>query len=410
MRASFLLGMVRGYSQKDLDQLSQYIEEVDGVNISLSTLKRVWKNDFKSGPQTATLNSLARILEYKGWQDFKLQNRLRVNSTGKDSVGSSLIRSEYLRVGLILMALVIGVACLISYTRSKESVVINGPVLFSADKTITEGVPNTVIFNYDVSSVSADSFFIQQSWNRWRRRKIDSNQRIYSSIYYESGYHRAKLIANDSIIARLPIHILSDGWEPHMYYSESDDRFIDFTNESFEENSQLHLPLSLLEKKGIDMSRSFYTRISNSKDFNISSDNFHFSTRFKLDTVTSSNCPWLRFQIVTEKHIFYVNLVQKGCELFATYKIGEIVRKGETANLAGLGQNVFDWQEVDIEVQNRQAIIRVNGDISYRELFTEDFGQIMGIAYLFDGTGSIDNVYLSDIDSVNVYKDDFDRN
>ena len=71
----FSFGNGQGYTQRDLELLSTTIEEKTGVNISLSTLKRLWKNNYKQSPQLATLNALAAVLDYKDWQEFKLFKR-----------------------------------------------------------------------------------------------------------------------------------------------------------------------------------------------------------------------------------------------------------------------------------------------------------------------------------------------
>ena len=44
---------------------------------------------------------------------------------------------------------------------------------FSAAKVTGNDLPNTVVFTYDVTAVTADSFFIQQSWDRTRRVRVD---------------------------------------------------------------------------------------------------------------------------------------------------------------------------------------------------------------------------------------------
>src|SRR5688572_18424588 len=64
-----------GYAQRDLEILSAYIEEKTGMIISLSTLKRLWKDSYKQRPQLATLNALAMILDHKDWQAFKQANQ-----------------------------------------------------------------------------------------------------------------------------------------------------------------------------------------------------------------------------------------------------------------------------------------------------------------------------------------------
>ena len=68
------------------------------------------------------------------------------------------------------------------------------------------------MFHYNIDDVKADSFFIQQSWDVNRRVRIFKNNYTLTDIYYEPGYHMAKLIANDSIIQTVDVSIPSDGW------------------------------------------------------------------------------------------------------------------------------------------------------------------------------------------------------
>jgi hypothetical protein len=392
----------KGYMNRDLEILSRLIEEKTGVSISHSTLKRLWKNDFKQSPQTATLNALAVMLDYKEWHEFKLANRSVATHTK--------IKSDLIVKGIILFVTVSLIGLLYmksdSYAKPKAPK-INGPVYFTAEKTVTSGIPNTVIFKYDLSNVKADSFFIQQTWNDRTRARIDPAGKAYSSIYYESGYHRARLIANGTEIATQPIHILSNGWEPHIYYSENDLIPIDFRNEKFIENGQLHLEKSLLEKKDVDFSKNFFSRISNCQKFNVSSDNFSVVTRLKVDSMKNSLCPWLNFIVVTEKNIFRVGLQKKGCERNAGYKIGEVVRNGEDNDLSALGCNIFEWQEISIRIEGKKAEIAINGKPAFHEVFKEDFGKITGLIYLFEGTGSISYVKLTGADSQYIFEDNF---
>ena len=407
----FSFGNGHGYSQKDLELLSSYIEDEKRIYLSLSTLKRLWKNDFKQGPQLATLNALVSVLEYDNWQQFKLQNKkskipILANHNPKIKLSKSWKIVLFLIIPLLVMLTLVALK---RTGNSRTNVSVNGPVIFEVDKTLLNGVPNTAIFKYDVSNVVADSFFIQQSWNKWRRERIDPKKKSFSSIYYESGFHRARLMANDSVIALQPVHVLSAGWEPHVYYNESDDRFIDFKGESFIDDGMLHLSAELLSKKKIDTAKDFISRISNSKAFAVSSNDFHFSTKVKADRMTNSNCPWLIVQIVTERHVFYVKLVGKGCEVYATYKLGEIIKKGRDNDLALLGQNIFEWQEIGIKVENKHAEISINGSTLYTEKFEEDFGKVMGLSYIFDGKGSIDYAKFSNALGETVFEDDFDK-
>ncbi|RKN81393.1 hypothetical protein [Ulvibacterium marinum] len=420
LEEKFSFGNGQGYSQKDLELLSNYIEEEKGLYISLSTLKRLWKNSFKQGPQLATLNALAKTLNYENWQDFKLKNKddkvVHANTPLNSNQGHGSVSSKLRKPGAaFLFALLIIVLILFVYGPKentsvlKGSISINGPVVFKADKTLSRGVPNTFVFNYDVSQVQADSFFVQQTWNDKKKERIDPRGTVFTSIYYESGFHRARLIANDSVIAMQPVHILSDGWEPHVYYDSSDERFVDFKGESFITEGRFHLPKDLLLKKNVDTSQYFITRIGHSKAYEVSSDNFEFNVRTKLDTMNNSNCPWLNVLIVTEKNAFNIELVQKGCEAYASYHIGEIRRNGKVNDLSLLGRNIFEWQELNLSVKEKNAEIRINGESSYFETFKEDFGKVMGLIFIFEGKGSIDHVKLSDTTGTISFEDNFEK-
>jgi hypothetical protein len=389
--------------KRNFDYLSRVIEQKSGITISVSTLKRLWKDDFSQLPQPATLNALVAVLDYKDWQEFKQANAIKQPHNFKKII---LILSGILIIILITMVLL----PFSKPERIQELSVpkVNGPVQFSTKKTITSGLPNTVIFNYDVSNVQADSFFFQQSWNNNQRIKIDPNGKAISTIYYESGYQRAYLLANDSFIAMKPVHILSDDWEPHIYYSEKDLIPIDFSQEEFLKNGKLHVDKSLLEKQHVDLSRYFFTRIVNSRKFNISSDNFSLLSRIKLDSLQYSECPWINLIVVTEKHIFSVALQNKGCEHYAYYKLGEVERNGSSNDLSALGCNVYQWQEIGIYVHNKNATISINGKNCFNEIYKEDFGDIVSLIYIFERTGSIDFVELSDGNGNIAYEDTFE--
>ncbi len=406
----FSFGNGHGYTQRDLEILSSYIEEKAGVIISLSTLKRLWKDNYKQSPQLATLNALAVILEYKDWQSFKLANQV--------SSIPILINAKWMLplVGAIIIVvsvLIIGSSLESSKTERKENIheqpKITGPVYFDAQKTVARGIPNTVIFKYDVSNVIADTFYIQQSWNKDHKVRIDPKGNVVSSIYFESGYHRAKLLAGDSIIAEQAVHIISNGWEPHIYRSDSEPELVDFKNEKFITNGTLHLDSNILVKRNVDFSKKFHSRITNSQIFNVHSDNFSFSTRMKADRVFEDLCAWMDLIIVTEVQTFMISWTEKGCEKNAAYKLGEILKKGEDNDLSQLGSDLYEWQELELRVKDRHAVIYLNGKPAYQEVYKENFGKIVSLIYLFDGTGTIDYAKLVDANGNITFKENFER-
>ena len=57
---------------QDFENLSEKIEEATGVQLSVTTLKRIWgKVKYKSKPTITTLNALAGFIGFQHWRAFK---------------------------------------------------------------------------------------------------------------------------------------------------------------------------------------------------------------------------------------------------------------------------------------------------------------------------------------------------
>src|SRR5688572_24940197 len=133
----FSFGNGGNHTQRDLEALSACIEEKSGVMISLSTLKRLWKDDYKQSPQLATLNALAVTLDHKDWYDFKKAQQ----SKGNPKQG----RVRWIAVAVIALV-ICGVAFFVITPQARTSTApgktirvpaIKGPVRFEATKTVS---------------------------------------------------------------------------------------------------------------------------------------------------------------------------------------------------------------------------------------------------------------------------------
>jgi hypothetical protein len=385
---------------RDFEYLSGIIKEKSGILLSISTLKRIWNGSYSQIPQPVTLNALVSVLDYKDWHEFKQKNPL----TRTRSVN---IKFKILLSASIILLMLLFLFLFIFENQKTKEPVVKGKVKFTSDKTVSAGVPNTVVFKYDVSKVIADSFFIQQSWNSRNKVPIDPKNNVLSSIYYVPGFHQAKLIANNKIIASQNVHILSNGWVPYVIYDIADviPSYFDFKRNL--SNGHFSINKSELEKKGIDLHKDFKLRLNNSYEFGVSDDNFSVNTIFKCDSVKPAVCPRLEIMLVFDVQIFWIGLVKKGCEYLADYKIGEVSAKGSQSDLSALGCNVYEWQNLEINVHNRQAEVLLNGNSIIKTSYKQNFGKLVGIIYTFDNTGSVDFLSISDGEGKIVYADDF---
>jgi hypothetical protein len=396
--------------QRDFEYLASVIEENTKVRLSLSTLKRLWKDDYTQEPHPSTLDALASLLGFDSWQSFKKSHQAEaqpVITTSLPRMRKSAIAVP-LAVTMVIVLLVAGFLLLQGFNSSEKKLVLPDDIVFKADKTVTSGVPNTVLFTYDVKGIKADSFFIQQSWNPLNKVRIDPDKNYLSSIYYLPGFHRAKLIVNDSIVRRAMIHIKTDGWMPIVQYDVRDNKPFYLDKQKMFIDGKMVTTPDALKSANIDVNGRFILKYYNIRDFDgVNSDNFSVETRLKHDSTGTSLCPVAELTVLTEEHIFYIQLTSMGCVGDIGVKIGEVEKSSRDFNLSGLGTEVHRWQKLQLNVRNKHATILLNDKEVLQMTFTRDFGSIVGLVHTFNGTGSVDYVKMNDGDGRLVYEEEF---
>src|SRR5215207_8401027 len=58
-------------TQKDFDFLLFYVQDKTGQALSLTTLKRIWRDEYQRLPHLSTLNMLAQMAYEKDWHTVK---------------------------------------------------------------------------------------------------------------------------------------------------------------------------------------------------------------------------------------------------------------------------------------------------------------------------------------------------
>ena len=356
---------------------------------------------------------MASLLGFDTWQTFK------ANQQAESLKEEPSFQPVQRKRSIVVWPIAVGISSLVvlavflllqGFDRSQKKLVLPDNIVFRADKTITSGVPNTVLFTYDVSDVKADSFFIQQSWNPLNKVKIDPKNNYLSSIYYTPGFHRAKLIINDSIVRRERIHIKTDGWMPVLQYDVRDNMPFYLDQRKMFLDGNMVMDKEALAAANVDISKRFFLRYYNIREFDgVDSDNFAIETRLKHDSVGSAMCPFADLVIVTEEHIYYVQMTSKGCVGELHIKIGEVEKSSRDNNLSGLGTNVYQWQKLRIENKDKNATVFLNDTEVIQIRYKQDFGKIVGLTYTFNGMGSVDYISLKDKDGKLVYRDDFEQ-
>jgi hypothetical protein len=438
------------WTNQDFLQLSELIRDETGITLSHVTLKRVWgKVKYDSLPNTHTLNTLAQFLGYDNWRDLAARHpptqtlpevtqnapesarystesaqhpsESTLNSTnGKPNPSirpdhplasqghpTQLPRSrhgQFRRVwpGVPVLVLILAI---LFFLHGQQPPPQPKDFAFSSKKVVTSGLPNSVIFDYDASRSPDDSVVIQQSWDTTRRVKVPKSARQYSSIYYYPDFYHATLQVHDQVVKSHDLLIQSNGWLPLI---EQDPVPVYFKKEEAIHDGKISLSIDQIREKNIRLQPSPPTvMFSNVRDFGeIYSDHFTFETAVKNDySEGSAACQLTHIYLLCEGTAIWIPLCAKGCisttDLYFTY----FYTSGKREDLSNFGVDFSKFVKLRIESDSGRAKIFVNNQLAYTVPRHIRHSKIIGIDYRFEGTGSVDYVYLSN--GKVEYRDDF---
>ncbi|MEM6344808.1 MAG: hypothetical protein AAF927_13035 [Bacteroidota bacterium] len=394
--------------QRDFMYLAELIEEESRIRLSISTLKRIWKPDNQSLPHLSTLDALVQVVGYPNWHEYKktFSSKRLAQSKQPKSVSKGIW--YFATIGFL--GLMVLLALVVPGFISQEGVYIKGRVDFTADQTVSVGVPNSVIFAYDVSNVMADSFFIQQSWNEAFREAIDPNKTHFTSIYYYPGYHKAKLIANDSIIAEQPIHLLTDGWLAFVNTGFGQERPIYLSQELGSRSGHLRIERADLKAVELNLQQPFKVSFRQMQDFgNLSSQDFRLKARLKADPIPEVPCPVMELTLHCEQHIMVVPITSKGCVSSIGLKLSDKYLRGKEHDFSDFGvENLAAWHELELQVKDQKARVFIDGRLIYQLDEPANLGLIKGLDIRIVGLGQADWIKMWDGKDQLVFSDEFE--
>jgi hypothetical protein len=396
--------------QRDFAFLCDRIESKTGLIISVSTIKRLLNGQFSRLPQIATLDAIAVTAGYQNWQQFKISKNLEVNQNGrtnnKKPIHSSSNRAININSRRYFWAapIVLIIVCLgVMMTVRKSSLSGIDKAKFSARKVTGKDVPNTVVFSYNVDAVKADSFFIQQSWDKNRRVRVFQHNYTLTDIYYEPGYHTAKLIADNTIIKTVDVAIPTDRW---VFYAKEGitkglPKYI--TANSVKARS-LKLTNEDLLNSRIDIQKeNAYVNVYFPSQITSSSDNFVLQFRVKVDELKNGPCPYLMCEVYCQRQLMYFISTLKGCTSELRSQFGDNILNGKTNDLSGLGSDVRTWQNVVFSVKNKNATISINGAKVFSARYNYSCGLITGIGFISNGLCEVDSLHMKTITRKEIY-------
>ena len=406
------------WTNQDFVVLSDKIQERTGVALSHVTLKRVWgKVKYDSLPNTHTLDTLVRFLGYESWREFKSQNgngsvsaktvEQIIKNGGHENVKPVIKRNKGVLKTVLFIAVPVALIILLWYINKTGPKINDADYSFSSKKIVSEGLPNSVIFNFDATKAPGDSVIIQQSWDKTLQVKVSKYQHQHTSIYYYPDYYKAKLIIGGKIVSMHRLLIKTKGWQPIVAVSGTRVP-VYFNKEDVMTKGKMSLPIEKLFSSNIKLQpEPPYVLYANVKDYGeIYSDDFVFETSLKNDYHEGASvCQLSTIYLLCEGTAVGIPLCAKGCISDVDMLFTNFFASGKQADLSAFGVDFNSFVKVRIESKNRKANIMINDKLVYTVNKDIIKSKIIGIMYRFQGTGSVDYVKLSN-GKVN-FEDDF---
>lgn len=412
------LGWVSGleWSTRDFADLSRNIYEKTGVVLSVTTLKRIWgKVNYKSKPTSATLNALVQYIGYANWQSYLKIKSQKINTEPAEAVGKNIDaknkNSSKRKVWLIASVVsIISLAFLLNsfFPRPNEKPKQKSADVYSftSKMMVSEGVPNSVIFEYDATAADpTDTIYIQQSWDKNLRKRVSSKEKIHRSLYYYPGYFQAKLVVNEAVVKEQPLYITTKDWLPLVEQEGSPVYFK--VSDALNIPDVLHLSLEKIEANHIPLQpKTPWVSYFNIREFkDINTDDFILETRIRHDYKEgAAACQNSEIHILFEGGAFVIPLSAPGCVSGLMF----FDSNGQIKDTSPLGCDLSKWVDIVCSVKNKRGQLYIDGKLAYDNLSLNlPPLKIKGLRFRFQGTGSVELVKLSKDNGEVVYEDDF---
>lgn len=385
-------------SQKDFDFLLYYIQEKTGQVLSLTTVKRIWRKEYQRLPHLSTLNMLSQLAGTVDWHTAKkqfLEGQSRIHDV------PHAIRPKVKPVTRSFFIMLSAAAALIALAWHYDVVVTGidpANIHFSAEATTDHMIPNSVVFSYDVEGLSADHFYIQQSWDPAKIMEIFPGNNKQTDIYYEPGYHYAKLLANEKVLKEIPVHIKYNDWYVRFRYPDSE--LVRVSQDDLHTAGYFGLKDDYLHQRFEPLDTKFQLGFMLSKDFNVQADEFQMGAAVKFDSVYSPSCPMVNLLIKGDKDYAWITFGNKGCESNLGVKVSNVHFSGKTNDLSAMGIDAFSWQKIHVTLSNGTFILSVNNRVVREHTYSNQLGELKEIDFFFNGIGRISDVRIGDGDAM----------
>lgn len=390
----------------DFERLNEQIFAETNVQISVSTLKRIFgKASYHSSPSLTTLNTLAQFIGFTNWRDFTKNIAPQPSVPDPQSVQPVIVseplmvntkQRRYFIYGIVSTLVIISLIAFMA--KEKEPPLDYSKFAFKADKVVTEGLPNSVVFTYDATAAKPnDSVFIIQTWDSRRKKRVDRNMHNHSAIYYYPGYFRTRLVVNQEVVKDHILQIKTDNWLALVEPKNEAKMPLYFAKPEVLKGNEISVDRNLLNKYNLSLHpEAPRIRFFNQTDLGeLMNDNFTFETVLKNDFAEGTGtCQKVQVLIQCKDDIIIIPLCAKTCiGSINLYACGANAESSDT-DLSGFGCDLTQWTKLRVETRNKEMTFFVNGRKAYIFTFPHNPTGIVGVQYRFEGVGAVKDTWI----------------
>ncbi len=391
------------WQSKDFENLNELILEKTKVSLSASTLRRLWgRVEYNHLPSATTLDTLARFAGFENWRAYTRQGKVSeiAPKTVEVLTDKTKIKSVWWLILAFIIISVVTISLASKYVKKSSIPVITTAAYSFSSRPVTRSIPNSVVFNYNAKAAPTDSVFIQQSWDDSKRTAVSRNMHQHTSVYYRPGFYKAKLVVNNTIVKEHPLLIPTNNW---LGLISQDPVPVYLPKEEFVSKKGIQLPIKCIQQKNVALAPQppiieFY----NVGNFNpVPLKDFNFSVEIKNDyNEGAATCQFINIMLITDDVPIIIPLSAPGCIAELGLSNGDAMVSGKNTDLSGFGTDLSKWVKVSCRSTPEKIKYYLNDKLVYESSQPAKKVNIVGMGYLFQGTGSVKKIELNSADKI----------
>ncbi len=394
------------WTNQDFEKLGELIFEKTGVRLSASTLKRVWgKVKYESAPTLTTLNTLAQFSGYENWRNFRSQTQSKhVNSQSNgngvhkqdadsdtvESIPSTPKPSSNGKAWKVAAALALTALAVFLYFNLTPGTEIDSAKAWFDARIVSDDLPNSVVFDYDIGNANIDSVTIQQSWDPRRRERVATDHHQHTSIYFFPGVFQAKLISGEQVVKEKQVYIQTKGWKG-IISQAAVPIYLSAQDIALQKNRMRIDAETLRDKTGKSVFNETWTEFYNVHPFD-SVDASNFTMKVILQNTSSKEqaiCQNARVTLLGSNAVIVLPLCGKGCTSAISAYIAGKSLNGKETDLSAFGCDFSKPHELRYEISDDKLKVYLDNLEILAFPDPVQLGEVKGVIVGFEGTGEI---------------------